>query len=354
MNRFVINTANSDLIVAIDKDGELFSRVETNQKKHNEIVLDLVEKVLEDSGLTLSDIDEFGVVVGPGSFTGIRVGIATIKAFNTVVKARQKGVNNLAFLFELAKNKNVEIVAIEGSLNSFFVAEMIEKKLYFYPRNLTLEELTALANNREVGCFEISDFMKNSGIQFVAVEKNVEALFECLKNSFDSNLTPVYYQLSQAENDKINRGKFEIVDYDQKYFGDLLAIEKENFKAEVTGDEPWSEEILKQVVDNKNNVVILAILNDELAGYAVGELTDELNLSRVAVKEEFQNHGIATKLIGRLSDLAVEKGVVLSLEVCEHNITAKKLYEKLGFEVRRVRKNYYKDGSSCLEMIKVG
>lgn len=351
MNRLVINTANSELIVAVNKNGEIFSRVEYN-KKHNEVMLDFVESVLKDSALTLNDIDEFGVVVGPGSFTGIRVGIATIKGFKNALNKTAKGINNLEFLYTLSKSQSLELVAIEGSLNSFFVAEVINDNLYIYPRNLTCEELISIAGNRNVGCFKLSDFMKECGINFVEVPLDVNALFECMEKSKDENLTPVYYQLSQAENDKINRGKLELVQYDDNYFNDIINIEQENFKEDITGDSSWSEKLLKECADSENSVVYLAILNDKLAGYIIGEITDEINLSRVAVRKEYQNHGIATKLIERLYGEAKANNMILSLEVCEHNVTAKKLYEKLGFVVRRIRKSYYKDGSSCIEMVK--
>ena len=43
----------------------------------------------------------------------------------------------------------------------------------------------------------------------------------------------------------------------------------------------------------------------------------------------------------------------VSLEVSTNNFTAKTLYEKLGYTLRRVRKEYYKDKSDALEMVKI-
>ena len=48
---------------------------------HSERIIPAVERALADSGIWLPDVDAFAVVTGPGSFTGIRVGLATVKGF---------------------------------------------------------------------------------------------------------------------------------------------------------------------------------------------------------------------------------------------------------------------------------
>jgi len=46
---------------------------------HSERLMSTVDRVLKDTGFTLANIDGFGVSIGPGSFTGLRIGLATIK-----------------------------------------------------------------------------------------------------------------------------------------------------------------------------------------------------------------------------------------------------------------------------------
>jgi len=57
---------------------EYFLRIHNG---HSERIVPAVERLLSDSGLNLTDIISFAVVTGPGSFTGIRVGLATVKGF---------------------------------------------------------------------------------------------------------------------------------------------------------------------------------------------------------------------------------------------------------------------------------
>lgn len=350
MNRLILNSANNDLIVLLSRDGEIYTKVESGVKKHNEIILTLIKEVLDSQNLTLKDIDEYGVVVGPGSFTGIRVGIATIKAFRDVNGKIAKGINNLAYLYELSKNF-ADFYAIEGSNDSYFVAEKINDRLYINNRNMTRSEVEKLTNGKVIACFNLTERMKESGLNFVVADFNGQSLVDAFEKSNDTTLMPVYYQLSQAENDKINKSNVEIRKLKREDIESILEIESENFVLGVTGDSPQTENELLKTLDN-GMINLVACIEGQLVGYLFGEKTDEINISRVAVKSDYQNHGIATKLIEYIEELAKSENMNVSLEVSENNLRAYKLYKKLGYDLRRIRKDYYADHSNCIEMVK--
>lgn len=80
-----IETSTSQGSVAIAKIEQsrctlLFSKSWLRQKSHGELVTPAIEDALNSTGLQITAIDAFGVSNGPGSFTGIRVGINTIKS----------------------------------------------------------------------------------------------------------------------------------------------------------------------------------------------------------------------------------------------------------------------------------
>lgn len=82
MNVLCLDTSGEKIAIGLVKGEEKFTFVsEEGSKKHNFVLLAHIDAHLEKNGLKISDIDYFGVVVGPGSFTGIRVGVATINAF---------------------------------------------------------------------------------------------------------------------------------------------------------------------------------------------------------------------------------------------------------------------------------
>ncbi|MGI6712132.1 MAG: tRNA (adenosine(37)-N6)-threonylcarbamoyltransferase complex dimerization subunit type 1 TsaB [Bacillota bacterium] len=70
-------------------------------KTHSQRLLSLINDMLSNADLTLDEMDGFAVTVGPGSFTGVRIGIATVKGFAQVL---QKPVTPIITLDALAQN----------------------------------------------------------------------------------------------------------------------------------------------------------------------------------------------------------------------------------------------------------
>ncbi|MEE3378515.1 MAG: ribosomal protein S18-alanine N-acetyltransferase, partial [Lachnospiraceae bacterium] len=68
----------------------------------------------------------------------------------------------------------------------------------------------------------------------------------------------------------------------------------------------------------------------------------EADILNITVRPEARRQGIATQLLGKIGELSEPRGVtVIHLEVRESNTPARTLYEKLGFTVDGIRKNYY-------------
>lgn len=77
-----IDTASSICSVAILEDKKVIKVVSNEDSNtHSVKLMPQIEQILKDTNLTLNDIDLLVCDKGPGSFTGIRIGISTIKAF---------------------------------------------------------------------------------------------------------------------------------------------------------------------------------------------------------------------------------------------------------------------------------
>lgn len=83
MKYLAIDTTCASLRVILGADGKTYEYCEEG-KKASEILLAAIDGLLEKAGLILADIDVYAVVTGPGSFTGIRIGINTVKTFAAV------------------------------------------------------------------------------------------------------------------------------------------------------------------------------------------------------------------------------------------------------------------------------
>ena len=81
MNILMIDTSGPACGVAVMKDGQIVCELQlTSGKTHSQRVMPMVDQALEMCEMTVSDIDLFGAVAGPGSFTGVRIGVSSVKA----------------------------------------------------------------------------------------------------------------------------------------------------------------------------------------------------------------------------------------------------------------------------------
>ena len=80
MNILSVDSSTRKLSVAVSRNEELLSEaVDHTSMKHMVIIMGLLDRALFKAKLTLGDIDAFGVNIGPGDFTGTRVGVSVIK-----------------------------------------------------------------------------------------------------------------------------------------------------------------------------------------------------------------------------------------------------------------------------------
>ena len=91
-----IDTTGNTLSTAVSEDGILLSEVYINTgKKHSRTLMTAVNNVLADAECEVNDIDVFAVAAGPGSFTGIRIGVAACAAMAHAAGKPAVAVNTL-------------------------------------------------------------------------------------------------------------------------------------------------------------------------------------------------------------------------------------------------------------------
>lgn len=338
MNYLLVNTANDELVILVSKDGQIFTCNERMVKRHNEVILPKMQELLDKAGLSLGDIDEFGVVIGPGSFTGIRVGIATLKAFKDVFNKPVKAINNLALLYQIANaNGKFDVVAIEGSMNSYFVGKFEQGRLNIYERNLTLDELINISQGNKVAMYSNA---RNIEIGHV-VEFDNNAFVDVFLNSTSQDLTPIYYQLSQAENDKIAHSNIVIREAELYDIKVICEMSEKHFPQYPI------EELNKKLI-NKNYITYIAQIGEQVVGFAMASNNNpnnnqSLKLELVVVEVNFRNHGIGTKLISKVEDFAKKDNKNVDILICDNCFVLETLCKKLG---------YIKEGDRLTKLIK--
>lgn len=96
MKILAIDTSTMMATCAILDDNKLLGEYSINQEMtHSENLVPMIKEMLDNLNLKISDIDLYGVAIGPGSFTGLRIGIATIKSFAHVFDKPIIGISTL-------------------------------------------------------------------------------------------------------------------------------------------------------------------------------------------------------------------------------------------------------------------
>lgn len=91
-----IDTSGRTASCALLRDGVLLdTAAQDSMLDHSRLLLPLCQSLLEKQGLRLSDVDAFAAVIGPGSFTGIRIGAAAVKGFGWAQDKPCVGVSTL-------------------------------------------------------------------------------------------------------------------------------------------------------------------------------------------------------------------------------------------------------------------
>ncbi len=113
MRILALDTATRNCSVAVVDDRSILAE-ETNadDKTHAVHVIEMIQRVIARSTLKLSQIDGFAVGRGPGSFTGLRIGIATVKALAVALEKPVVGISDLDALAAQAGPSTAWICAL--------------------------------------------------------------------------------------------------------------------------------------------------------------------------------------------------------------------------------------------------
>ena len=106
MKVLALDTSTLMATCAVIDGGTLLGEYSLNQDmSHSERLVPMIKEVLENLDIRIEDIDLYGVSTGPGSFTGLRIGVATIKGFAHLFDKPLVGISTLEGLaFNLPHN----------------------------------------------------------------------------------------------------------------------------------------------------------------------------------------------------------------------------------------------------------
>ena len=154
MKILALETSAKAVSAAVSEDGKILcSGYQDTGLTHSRTLMPIVEHILKNTGLTVADIDAIAVAAGPGSFTGIRIGVAAAKGLAFAADKPAVGVSTLAAMARnVAFCDGLVVCAMDARrqqvYNALFQAKDGQLTRLTPDRAISLEELAAeLAND---------------------------------------------------------------------------------------------------------------------------------------------------------------------------------------------------------------
>lgn len=162
-----LDSSDKKVIVALLSGGKLIdSIIEENDNHLSEKFLPMIERIIAKNQLQIDNIDAIYVINGPGSFTGVRVGVTTAKVMAWGLKKRIIPISELALLATTMTNKKYIVPYIDARRNAVYAG--------IYDKNLNSVMADAYIS--------IDDLMKKidhiEDVEFVSYYNTIEHTIE--------------------------------------------------------------------------------------------------------------------------------------------------------------------------------
>lgn len=221
--------------VAVLEDGQLLGQYNIdNGFTHSELLLPMAENLLKSLGIDISEIGLFAAAVGPGSFTGVRIGAALVKG---LAFGRDIPCVEVSTLEALAENMTGTVGYIIGTLDArraqvytaTFSSNGEEMKRITEDRVMPIAELAAELSGKHMDVYVVGDAYKSVHAALLKAGVNVKNTppiarggsaysigrvaykhFTEGKAVSDRELSPKYLRMPQAERErleKLNKGE---------------------------------------------------------------------------------------------------------------------------------------------------
>ncbi len=226
-----VDSSSVSASVAITENGSILAESFINNGlTHSQTLMPMVEKTLNDAEISIKDIDLFAIANGPGSFTGVRIGIASVKGMADALGKRCVAVSTLEAIAEPLKNEDVIACSVmDARCNQVYTAIFDGGKRLCEDKAVLIDELgeelqsfnkpIIFIGDGSVLCYEklknvvtnidVADenirYVHGSSVGFVAEEK--------IKNGDEpidsAKLVPFYLRLPQAERELNNKNSLK-------------------------------------------------------------------------------------------------------------------------------------------------
>jgi tRNA threonylcarbamoyladenosine biosynthesis protein TsaB len=180
------------LSVALVKDTQLLGATALEgRSSRNEKLLPAIDWLLTETGSDRKDIDLFAVTRGPGSFTGVRIGLATMQG---MALALGKPVCAMSTHEAIAPDRGRWVIVDDAGRGEFYVSMFEEGEEIMPPRLARRDDLDGLQGERLV----VAEVMQQRNAA-LSCARRAERIIASGRLEAYYDITPIYVRLAEAE-----------------------------------------------------------------------------------------------------------------------------------------------------------
>jgi tRNA threonylcarbamoyl adenosine modification protein YeaZ/ribosomal-protein-alanine acetyltransferase len=360
--------------VALSVDDRIEARMGNPSRTHGERLPNDLLDLLSEQHLTPGDVDRFAVIVGPGPFTGLRVGLATIQGLALAGARLVVPVPTLDAILDgwragsTPPAHGVLVAWMDGQRGDVFYGawrhsgvgergDVVIEPRVSRPDDV-IRDLWAAAEDRVTfvspgpvdGRAEVAAAFPNADFHLyggpLAAVAAIHAARHPDRAVAPHALRPIYLRRPDAELARARAGRTPVeadVTVTRLSPGDDLAAIAELQRRSFTN--PWGADSIQWELANTDvaRLYVASSPDGTVVAYcACWLIFDELHINSLAVDERLRRRGVARRLLREVFRDAIGAGArSATLEVRRSNEAARRLYLSLGFVVDAVRRDYY-------------
>ena len=207
MNILAVDTSAQDLLVAVRTDTYYSeSSTQSPEFKHSERLMNIILDMLDQAGLKTTDIDLFVCSRGPGSFTGLRIGMATLKGMAYGTSKPLVSVSTLEMWAATVQDFDGTVVP---------VIDAKKQRWYLSAFECNDGKVTRLMEDIDGNVCDIKDKIKTENVLLVGPDKDAflplaSDLAPCVVNQTEDTISPAHALIDLALSQYSEKGADDI------------------------------------------------------------------------------------------------------------------------------------------------
>jgi tRNA threonylcarbamoyl adenosine modification protein YeaZ/ribosomal-protein-alanine acetyltransferase len=348
MKILALDTAMAACSVAVidsEVGRPLASAFEPMERGHAEALAPMVQHVMAQSGLRFSELDRIAVSIGPGTFTGVRIGLAMARGLGLALGLPVTGIDTLS---AIAANETGCILVTADARKDEVYTALIENGRVLRPPSVATVAAAArgVASGTKVIGTAAAMVVAASGrddlVLSVAGDLPLAARIAAVAAGIAAQIampSPLYLRAPDAkpQTAQLRSPDPDIVPVTVESARMLADMHAEAF------DTAWTAEDFTQLLNMPGAAARIALEQQEPVGFILTRrAADEAEIICIATRPFAQRRGTARALaLHVFNELLAQDVRQIFIEVAQSNVAAQALYGSMGFREAGLRRGYY-------------